>query len=849
MTSLAALFNLLLSDNPTDRHALDALGFEPRSDSPDDEPRDESVAGNALGQSGAIEQGDTPAVDETPETAWVFPAVIIARRQQVNPVDGSDMLATAQDYHPGADVPLGDAITPSPLMSAEQLQKALETEFLQLQPSRKLDARRLTHSIAARRAIDPLPRRSASRTVSRYRLIIDHMPEFASEIVSLQKAFRNFPLGLQALTHIRLSEHPGYWFDQNDQLQPLKEMPPAERGIWLLVVGNRNPLTAQMTAALEQCATPQSTVTWLDLDQRTDSIYWGSQRSSLPDDEAIKIMETLLWPMPCFSCAMLRDLCRSIGASTRAEYRFLASCSEIEMSSWYAVQSDKRIDARHNWQQWKQRDSASVEKQFRVLLPHINAMQATHRHEVALNLPETQYGETHRRDAVQFYAGLLKAGADTQSQVERQKFSAIVLGALDRLLPEKDDDLRVLQAIAQRQFAEFYPQQAMLAGQPQAAMLGDGNTAFLTQSVNGLLLSTQQTSGSLTEVEVASEAGVVETEKSVSLVNVESPLPTTDFTLHTANESIDVTIANNTRFYWAESLTQSSAGLTLETSEGLKVYYPADGTGPIISPAPHHVWLNVSATGVDEYGLYTQLVLAGITQTMRWIPPGRFLMGSPQEEPERYGDDERQHSVVLTSGYWLADTACSQQLWQAVMSTNSSNFKGEQIPVDSVSWEDASKFLTALTTAHPGLSPILPSEAQWEYACRAGSSGPFNTGSTITTEQANFNGNHPYDGAAKGEYREQTVEVKHFDPNAWGLHQMHGNVLEWCSDWYGDYQEGEVIDPQGVQDGAYRVLRGGSWINYARFCRSANRDRYEPAGRGYDVGFRFAQAGYRAERV
>ncbi len=244
--------------------------------------------------------------------------------------------------------------------------------------------------------------------------------------------------------------------------------------------------------------------------------------------------------------------------------------------------------------------------------------------------------------------------------------------------------------------------------------------------------------------------------------------------------------------------------------------------------------------GTDAYGLYADFSYRGIVQRFRWIPPGRFRMGSPEGEPER-DSDETLHEVILTRGYWLADTACTQQLWSAVLGKNPSRFKDDGHPVEQVSWEDVGRFLDRLNRDVPGLDLRLPTEAEWEYACRAGTETPFWFGENITPERVNYEGNYPYAGGKKGLYREKTVEVKALPCNSWGLYQMHGNVWEWCQDWFGEYPAGPVTDPMGLETGDRRVLRGGSWFYYAGFCRSAYRNHWVPGDRRGFAGFRFAR--------
>jgi formylglycine-generating enzyme required for sulfatase activity len=250
------------------------------------------------------------------------------------------------------------------------------------------------------------------------------------------------------------------------------------------------------------------------------------------------------------------------------------------------------------------------------------------------------------------------------------------------------------------------------------------------------------------------------------------------------------------------------------------------------------------AWGEDEIGLWMTLIFNDQTvqQTFRWIEPGTFQMGSPKNEKERH-DDETQHTVRLSQGYWLADTACTQALWQAVMNDNPANFKENlNNPVEQVSWNDVQQFMARLNKLIQNLDAGLPTEAQWEYACRAGAveSTPFSFGKKIMPEQVNYHGEYPYAGGKKGLYRGLTVPVKSLPPNAWGLYEMHGNVWEWCHDWYGAYSSEAVSDPMGPPEGVDRVLRGGSWFISGGFVRSALRDYNEPDYRDFNVGFRLA---------
>ncbi|MHC5735972.1 SUMF1/EgtB/PvdO family nonheme iron enzyme [Nostoc sp.] len=229
----------------------------------------------------------------------------------------------------------------------------------------------------------------------------------------------------------------------------------------------------------------------------------------------------------------------------------------------------------------------------------------------------------------------------------------------------------------------------------------------------------------------------------------------------------------------------------------------------------------------------------GITLTMVQIPGGTFMMGSPEGEAERDKDESPQHQVKVP-GFFMGKYEITQAQYQAIMDNNPSKFKGEKRPVEQVSWDDAVEFCKKLSQKR-GKTYRLPSEAEWEYACRAGTKTPFYFGETITTDLVNYNGRYPYGSAPKGEYREQTTDVGKFPPNFFGLYDMHGNVWEWCQDEYHDNYQGAPKDGSPWltgKDNNMKLLRGGSWIYGATDCRSALRFTFPRADRRVVVGFR-----------
>jgi eukaryotic-like serine/threonine-protein kinase len=236
----------------------------------------------------------------------------------------------------------------------------------------------------------------------------------------------------------------------------------------------------------------------------------------------------------------------------------------------------------------------------------------------------------------------------------------------------------------------------------------------------------------------------------------------------------------------------------------------------------------------------------GLEMSFVYCPAGSFTMGSPSRETKRQ-DDEDQVRVTISKGFLLGKYEVTQKEWESVMGSNPSNFKGARLPVEKVRWEEATKFCRKFTEQERRAGRLgakemyrLPTEAEWEYGCRAGTTSPFSYGSSLSSREANFNVNYPYGGASKGAYLEKTANVGSYKGNAWGLHDMHGNVWEWCQDWYGENLPGGT-DPSVAFTGWPAVLRGGGWFNLAQFCRSAYRFWNTPSLRLDVLGFRVAR--------
>jgi formylglycine-generating enzyme required for sulfatase activity len=237
---------------------------------------------------------------------------------------------------------------------------------------------------------------------------------------------------------------------------------------------------------------------------------------------------------------------------------------------------------------------------------------------------------------------------------------------------------------------------------------------------------------------------------------------------------------------------------------------------------------------------------------MVYIPPGSFTMGSPDAELDRDENEGPQTRVTLTHGFWMSKYEVNQKDFVELTGISASVFENDsRLPVDFASWAQSTNFIQKLNDRERAAGRLpegyiyrLPTEAEWEYACRAGTTTAvaIGSGNNLSSAQANFDGTFPYAGAASGPDRHKTIISGSFAPNAWGLYDMHGNVAEWCQDVFGPLPGGAVTDPKGPQEGTTRVIRGGMYLGVGKSCRSAKRDGRSQTFRNFGQGFRVVLA-------
>jgi formylglycine-generating enzyme required for sulfatase activity len=268
----------------------------------------------------------------------------------------------------------------------------------------------------------------------------------------------------------------------------------------------------------------------------------------------------------------------------------------------------------------------------------------------------------------------------------------------------------------------------------------------------------------------------------------------------------------------------------------------------VIATAPVEVRSSTKLPAISQSGRF---IVNAIGLRLVLVSPGEFLMGASGGEVEVGADERPQHRVRITHPFYLGIYPVTQMEFERIMGRNPSKFHpdeggGPNHPVEKATWEEAVEFCRRLSDLpeerHAGHFYRLPTEAEWEYACRAGTTTAYHYGPALSSLQANFNGKFPYGGAVDGPFLNRTSPVGSYRANSFGLHDMHGNVWEWCADYYSPtyYRESPADDPPGPPQGDLRLVRGGSWFDYAFHCRAADRSPTPPDARYKNIGFRAA---------
>lgn len=800
-----------------------------------------------------------PGTNQGPEKPeFHFPIVRVLSAEPLETPDPSGQLSGIQPIEIEDDLPQEKPLRLKALSTDRQLCQQLEQVVLQWHMGRRLDTRRLVRRSARQKPLSPLPYRQQRLGRGFALALFDYAPAWRADHLALCRQLQRLAADIRPASIARIFGPENDWLldYEGERITLSKRDIPAHALV--LLVGDAKRPSVMLKEQLRRLKIRPQQCVWLGPQKGRQQLLWDQHPTRVKEDKALRILLGLLWPLPVVSKPLLRELRRQLGASMSVEQAFWQHI-DVRYQENKGVGRVTQNTLRHQRTlQWHYAQSSVViEPCLEIVVDYLKTQarflqaeawvalsgtlskawawvakqQATigHAHDYLARLGATvQQGEEDLANSV---ASCLLQMANRQHALGYRHWGAPMRSAL----------------VAAQQHWQTYTQEhigaeaALLGEFPHAGLSGDVATAQLVFRDGELSVQTEATQGvSVASLHLVGSQAVLEQQAQRSLLGVNQPIAAQRFRLYDAHQVFEVEQLHSKDLYWARSVEQRADGLWAETSQELQVFWPSTGDGPLFDLAYAPEWLNRERLGVDKHGLYADLNYQNITQRLRWIPPGDFLMGSPKEEPERR-DNETQHPVTLTQGFWLADTACTQALWQAVMGDNPSDFKGDELPVENVSWHDVQQFCHKLSGEIPGLQLHLPSEAQWEYACRAGTQTPFCWGDTLGTEHANYRGTHPYNNGSEGEYRERTVPVKSFEANPWGLYQLHGNVWEWCQDWFEkEYPQEQGVDPMKIDKGDFRMLRGGSWLNGGYYLRAAYRDHWIPDGCSGVVGFRFA---------
>ena len=300
-------------------------------------------------------------------------------------------------------------------------------------------------------------------------------------------------------------------------------------------------------------------------------------------------------------------------------------------------------------------------------------------------------------------------------------------------------------------------------------------------------------------------------------------VPMTDFTCEQGNKITDG-IAIYQKF--KKKAVSIPTGTTGVPSVGVAGVSPANAATGVPPVAPQTTPVNAKTKTITLPG--------GATMEMIWCPAGTFMMGTPESEPERQSK-ETLHEVTLTKGFWLGKYEVTQAQWESVMGANPSKNKNAELPVENVTWEDCDAFCKKV-----GGGARFPTEAEWEYACRAGTKTAFYWGTSLNGDRANCEGESPYGTNEKGPFVGHLTKGGTYGSNPWGFCDMSGNVEEWCSDWYDLFTSDKAVDPKGPDTGHFRIVRGGYWRGLAEWCRSGRRGYGHQKATDDRRGFRLA---------
>jgi formylglycine-generating enzyme required for sulfatase activity len=766
---------------------------------------------------------------------------------------------------------LTEAVTPKKLElePISQLLARLNLSLKQRKSTRKVAVKRLVSKIAKQQTLVTIPVVSTQKTPNRLYIYLDLGKSMyglrADGFALAQSLVKSLPHSQCRIIVLPEGEQ-GSWayLGGKEQRRPL--ILPEKGDGCLIITGLTHSSKYEWRFFLSSLSKKGIRPLWLSVNSLPvfgHYISWGKQKSNNNWlKNPLDFLSVLLSTCRIITGAMLRELVQHLELAAYYETTFWRqSHVDYQSGSDTGYITNNQND---RCEQLEQLSAEQLNKLSVIIEKHLSAIgnSPLHEHRIHLSLATTKWDHPELDISYSFFKLLgvsLQEGDDYTSNVAQ--FLSTTVKQYDGLIEQADSQVQQVLALSSSYNYKANPKSAIptaLADKVQQILSqqhGDISTFQLHQLGNKLEVQKEDhkesfiTAPFLLAMEHSTCSPLLlYPEMSPEAIRIIPPDEThviadlTPMILQSSVEQLKITPHNSKTYYWAKSLSVTSTGVVAATDD-IKVYWSTaqsknnEHYGVIVDTldrAPK--FLQEYQPQLDNYGLFINLKVKSITFKLRYIPPGSFIMGSPQDEVGR-NNDENPHIVTLTEGLWLSELTVTQEQWQAVMGSNPSVSRGitdsELLPVTNVSWNDCMDFFQKLNDSLSDITLTFPTEAQWEYACRAGTMTSFSFGETLTPELANF--------YSKKINSERTIlPVKTFIPNPWGLYQMHGNVREWCADTYRIYTSQAITDPIGEDNIPHRAVRGGSWYKSDDFCRSASRSRLGRGLANKTIGFRVA---------
>lgn len=713
------------------------------------------------------------------------------------------------------------------LLGAGDWQNVWDALICEQWRSKRIDVPRSVQAISKSLPMDQLPRLPRTGVSGRAILLLDS----PSSLRPLWHDYRQMIMSLQlnyGVNQLQVYELPygphGMWFDKNRQSrQPMT----IDTSVSIYMAGafgaiDSNVMDAQWTAFIDNLVTRGARVSLVSLVQRVDMNVsrFVLDEKPLCENEFLLSALSQVWQP---TVTKLRRLRLAIPGASLADELWVYNHRDVKrVGRQLPLKPETLLMYNQKYRKYPESMRRAIADSISVWTKRYQgetAQEAERVQQQCHNLPKYNSAT---------YPRLFALSQEVSDQIKGNTigpecmFMRSMLSLTEALEPQVGNDTSWEPLMKASQQLAIHEGRALPWG--SRGLESKGDIGYLKQVGDNLIVSDDSALAVLSE-RLGDQAYCSETRK---IIDNEFEPKQQSFEIENAGSLY--TLRAITKPAWADRFHRKSDGrLEAIHLEGTRFQrYPAS----IEHPQSHwqlasNLWPWASDAGIDEHGLWADLSNEHATYRLRWIPPGTFMMGSPDTERDRR-KDEHLHEVTLSQGYWLGETTVTESFWESVMGEPKEKRNNEgNLPMTRISWDQCQTFISTLASRVESFNAQMPTESQWEYGCRAG------------TKTAFWWGEHWEE--VYGNTKDNEVRVEGAYPaNAFGLKSMHGNVMEWCQDYYDAYPVESVWDPQGPEIGQARVLRGGSWIGRPQNLRAASRFRLEPSFSSGFNGFRLA---------